>query len=80
MSLLAWLKRRSLSLASAIHLWPQIHTMHEREISLFLLCRDESVGGDGWAVKQGWVSVTPLGLRSDIDVRGPSQVRYPPTL
>lgn len=30
---------------------------------------DESVGGDGWAVKNGWVSVTPLGLRSDIQTR-----------
>ena len=23
-------------------------------------------GSDSWAVKQGWVSITPLGLRSDI--------------
>ena len=25
-----------------------------------------AAGSDSWAVKQGWVSVTPLGLRSDI--------------
>ena len=25
-----------------------------------------SSGSDSWAVKQGWVSITPLGLRSDI--------------
>lgn len=27
---------------------------------------DMTVGCDSWAVKQGWISVTPLGLRSDI--------------
>ncbi|KAK9820212.1 hypothetical protein WJX72_007536 [[Myrmecia] bisecta] len=27
---------------------------------------DTTTGSDTWAVKEGWVSVTPLGLRSDI--------------
>lgn len=26
-------------------------------------------GSDGWAVRQGWVSVTPLGLRQDLPGR-----------
>lgn len=31
------------------------------------LCdRDEAPGSDSWAVHQGWVSVTPLGLKADI--------------
>jgi 5'-nucleotidase len=29
------------------------------------LCRDDAHGGDFWAVSQGWVSVTPLGLMQD---------------
>ena len=28
--------------------------------------RDETPGSDSWAVRQGWVSVTPLGLTADI--------------
>ncbi|KAL0055301.1 hypothetical protein WJX82_010403 [Trebouxia sp. C0006] len=28
--------------------------------------RDMSSGSDSWAVEQGWISITPLGLRSDI--------------
>ena len=31
-----------------------------------MVCRDMASGSDSWAVKQGWVSITPLGLRSDI--------------
>ena len=31
-----------------------------------MVCRDMSSGSDSRAVKQGWVSITPLGLRSDI--------------
>ena len=33
-----------------------------------MVCRDMASGSDSWAVKQGWVSITPLGLRSDIIV------------
>ena len=38
-----------------------------------MVCRDMASGSDSWAVKQGWVSITPLGLRSDIIL---SQVTY----
>lgn len=31
--------------------------------------RDETPGSDSWAVHQGWVSVTPLGLKADIATR-----------
>jgi hypothetical protein len=34
-------------------------------------CRDESENGDAWAVRHGWVSVTPLGLRQDWLVAAP---------
>ena len=30
--------------------------------------RDMTLGSDSWAVKQGWLSVTPLGLRSDVSI------------
>lgn len=30
------------------------------------VCWDETPGSDSWAVQQGWVSVTPLGLKGDI--------------
>lgn len=32
-------------------------------------CRDHSEGSDTWAVNRGWVSVTPLSLRSDVPLR-----------
>ena len=31
--------------------------------------RDETPGSDSWAVHQGWVSVTPLGLKGDIAIK-----------
>ena len=31
-----------------------------------IFCRDDAEGSDAWAVKSGWVSVTPLGLRQDL--------------
>jgi hypothetical protein len=31
--------------------------------------RDQSEGSDTWAVNRGWVSVTPLSLRSDVPLR-----------
>lgn len=61
---------------AAVHNEYKLHHQPHTDLTL-LLCtqnRDESAGGDGWAVKQGWVSVTPLGLRSDIVVR--SEVRH----
>eukprot|EP00200_Dunaliella_tertiolecta_P003896 CAMPEP_0202345926 /NCGR_PEP_ID=MMETSP1126-20121109/4944_1 /ASSEMBLY_ACC=CAM_ASM_000457 /TAXON_ID=3047 /ORGANISM="Dunaliella tertiolecta, Strain CCMP1320" /LENGTH=316 /DNA_ID=CAMNT_0048937277 /DNA_START=135 /DNA_END=1085 /DNA_ORIENTATION=- len=42
--------------------------------------RDESVGGDGWAVKNGWVSITPLGLRSDIESRASQAAVFEPVM
>lgn len=30
------------------------------------VCRDTVEGSDAWAVRQRWVSVTPLSLRSDM--------------
>ena len=30
------------------------------------LRRDNTPGSDTWAVREGWVAVTPLGLRSDL--------------
>lgn len=33
------------------------------------VCRDHSEGSDTWAVNRGWVSVTPLSLRSDVPLR-----------
>ena len=38
-----------------------------------MVCRDMASGSDSWAVKRGWVSITPLALRSDIIL---SQVTY----
>lgn len=36
------------------------------EDRILFLDRDETPGSDSWAVHQGWVSVTPLGLEADI--------------
>jgi hypothetical protein len=36
-----------------------------KELS-FLCCRDDSEGSDSWAVHQGWISLTPLSLYTDI--------------
>ncbi|KAF5829209.1 survival protein sure-like phosphatase/nucleotidase [Dunaliella salina] len=41
---------------------------------------DESVGGDGWAIKNGWVSITPIGLRSDIESRTSQATVFEPVM
>lgn len=38
-------------------------------VLLLLYCRDHSEGSDTWAVNRGYVSVTPLSLRSDVPLR-----------
>lgn len=50
-----------------------VHNGSKCLLTLHLFCnRDETPGSDSWAVQQGWVSVTPLGLKGDITT--PEQV------